>query len=155
MHYCKAALRTVQASIKYKNQKSHFHLHVMTLWALQAFKSNCFRNDFLLMSRRPAVTVEGWKPTSRCFLLTMAWARVFWTRLTQRWYTGSQYGRKPLWSAVATEDRHWEGKAGRGLGEELTWTVSTDMVSCLKKDSGSVSKENSLLIKERDLCLHL
>ena len=41
-----------------------------------------------------------------CWLLTMDWARVFWTRFTQRWYTGSQYGRKPLWRAVATDDRH-------------------------------------------------
>ena len=43
-------------------------------------------------------------------------------RETHRWNTGSQYGRKPDFRAVATDERHWgeegEKEEGREKGKE-------------------------------------
>ena len=54
-----------------------------------------------------------WK-CSGLVLATCTWCRVWAIRETQRWNTGSAYGRKPVCSAVATDDKHWEGE-----GEEM------------------------------------
>lgn len=94
-------------------------------------------------------------------MLTMAWASVFWTRLTQRWYTGSQYGRKPLCRAVATDDRHWARRAAeeahsqRPVRINVIAATASRWLPAVWHVHWTVSICDSPLIKGRGLCPHL
>ena len=74
------------------------------------------------LSRSSATIMKSLSGNSNCSLFCMwakCWFRVCSTRLTHRLKTGSQYGRKPSCSAVATEERH-SNKGNRSLSSSLS-----------------------------------
>lgn len=84
-------------------------------------------------------SLSGGAHSSGLARATWVWWRVWATRATQRWKTGSQYGRKPDCRAVATEDRHCKWQ-----------TFNTDTGPGLTSVAGSLPPT-----VETSLCLHL
>lgn len=145
MHYCKAALRTVQASIKYKNQKSHFHLHVMTLWFPSDEQETGCNSWRLKAHKQVFPTHHG---LSQSFLDQVDTALVhglaIWQEaaLKRRGYRGQTLrgkgGKRTRWGAdvngfhwhgVLFKKRFWEcfkrkltsNKGKRSLSSSLSW----------------------------------